>query len=110
MSTSKEIDGQKTSYKVVYVVKWPNGKIYVGSDLTDSITYFGSANKDLVAADFPDRRRRQIMCVVREILWESTTATDGEVRAVELSYIRKLRSNDPEVGYNRWPAFRRHQM
>jgi hypothetical protein len=27
--------------KVVYKVTWPNGKIYVGSDLTDSITYFG---------------------------------------------------------------------
>ena len=28
--------------KVVYKVTWPNGKIYIGSDLTDSIRYFGS--------------------------------------------------------------------
>jgi hypothetical protein len=43
--------------KVVYKVTWPNGKIYVGSDLTDSITYFGSPNKRLIEADFPTVRR-----------------------------------------------------
>ena len=31
---------------------------------------------------------------------ESETATDAEVRAVEVAMIRELRSNDPAVGYN----------
>ena len=31
--------------KVIYKVTWPKGKIYVGSDLTDSITFFGSPDR-----------------------------------------------------------------
>ena len=31
------------------------------------------------------------------------TATDAEVSQVEVEWIRSLRSNDPAVGYNRWP-------
>jgi hypothetical protein len=30
--------------KVIYKIMYPNGKIYVGKDLTDSINYFGSAD------------------------------------------------------------------
>jgi hypothetical protein len=29
--------------KIIYKITYPNGKIYVGKDLTDSINYFGSA-------------------------------------------------------------------
>jgi hypothetical protein len=29
---------------VVYKITYPNGKIYVGQDVTDSINYFGSAS------------------------------------------------------------------
>ena len=38
--------------KVVYKITYPNGKIYIGKDLTDSINYFGSANNDLIEKDF----------------------------------------------------------
>lgn len=38
--------------KVVYKITYPNGKIYVGQDLTGSINYFGSARSGLIAADF----------------------------------------------------------
>jgi hypothetical protein len=38
--------------KVVYKITYPNGKIYVGQDRTDSINYFGSAESELIAADF----------------------------------------------------------
>lgn len=38
--------------KVVYKITYPNGKIYIGKDLTDSINYFGSANNDLIGMDF----------------------------------------------------------
>ena len=60
--------------KVVYKVTWPNGKIYVGSDMTDSITYFGSPDKRAIEADFPTRELRRDMTIRREILWESAAA------------------------------------
>ena len=34
---------------------------------------------------------------------ESETATDREVRRKEVEYITAFRSNDPAIGYNRWP-------
>jgi hypothetical protein len=91
--------------KVVYLIRNPNGKLYVGQDRTDSITYFGSADESLVVADFT-REQRQSFTITREILWESETATDPEVYAVEVEMIRRYGSNDPEVGYNRWPPHR----
>jgi hypothetical protein len=89
--------------KVIYKITWPNGKIYVGSDLTDSITYFGSPDKRLIEADFPTRESRRDMTVRREILWESEMASDAEVRRTEREMIVALRANDPMIGYNRNP-------
>lgn len=88
--------------KVVYLIRYPNGKVYVGQDRTDTITYFGSPNPDLVAADFAEEQR-QSFTVTREILWSSTTATNAEVSRVEVEMIRRYRANEPEFGYNRWP-------
>ena len=42
----------KSVMKVIYKITYPNGKIYIGKDLTDSINYFGSANSELIAKDF----------------------------------------------------------
>lgn len=92
--------------KVVYLIRYPNGKVYVGKDLTDTITYFGSPDPSLVAADFAEAERDSFT-VTREILWASETATDAEVSQVEVAMIREHRSNDPEVGYNRWPRPRK---
>jgi hypothetical protein len=88
--------------KVVYKITYPNGKIYIGQDVTDSINYFGSANSTLIEADFTPEQRRDFT-IRREILWESETATDAEVNEAELRLIHQFRSNDPRVGYNRWP-------
>lgn len=44
--------------KVIYKITYPNGKIYIGKDLTDSINYFGSANSKLIAKDFTREERR----------------------------------------------------
>ena len=38
--------------KVIYKITYPNGKIYISQDLTDSINYFGSASSALIAQDF----------------------------------------------------------
>lgn len=91
--------------KIIYKVTYPNGKIYIGKDLTDCINYFGSADADLIARDFTREERRDFI-IRREILWESDTASDKEVNQKEVELIRLYRSNDPAVGYNRWPKFK----
>ena len=78
------------------------GKIYVGQDRTDTLTYFGSVDSRLVERDFSPEQRRDFT-VRKEILWESDTASHAEVTRTEVEFIRALRSNDPTIGYNRWP-------
>lgn len=92
--------------KVVYKITYPNGKIYIGKDLTDSINYFGSADSRLIEADFT-REERSDFSIRKEILWESETASDREVSAKEIEFITLYRSSDPAIGYNRWPGHRR---
>jgi hypothetical protein len=92
--------------KVIYKITYPNGKIYVGQDLTDSINYFGSASSELIARDFTREQRRDFT-IRKEILWESESASDSEVTRKELEFIQKLGANDPAVGYNRHPKLKR---
>lgn len=91
--------------KVIYKITYPNGKIYIGKDLTDSINYFGSASDKLIEKDFSREERRDFM-IRKEILWESNSVTDKEVNLKEVEYIKKYRSNDPRIGYNQWPKFK----
>lgn len=86
-------------FKVIYKITYPNGKIYVGSDLTDDPNYFGSANSELIRKDFT-REQLRGFTIRKEILWESLDATKSEVLSREGDYIRKLRSNDSAIGYN----------
>jgi hypothetical protein len=95
--------------KLVYKITYPNGKIYIGKDLTGSANYFGSASSDLIRADFTAEALRDFT-IRREVLWESETAADREVNDKEVELIRLLRSNDPAVGYNRWPSYRTLQQ
>ena len=91
--------------KVIYKITYPNGKIYIGKDLTDSINYFGSADDRLIEQHFTRESRRDFI-IRKEILWESETASDAEVNRKEIEYINSFKSNDPTIGYNRWPKFR----
>jgi len=91
--------------KIIYKITYPNGKIYIGKDLTNSINYFGSADSKLIECDF-SREQRRDFTIRREILWESESASDAEVNEREVMLIRSYRSNDPAIGYNQWPAFR----
>lgn len=91
---------------VVYKITYPNGKIYVGSDLTDCINYFGSASAALIAADFPDRHSR--FTITKETLWVASKAATGkDVRFAERRLIEALESNNSAVGYNQSPKYRR---
>ena len=95
--------------KIIYKITYPNGKIYVGMDLTNNINYFGSASHKVIAADFTAEQRRDFS-IRREILWESKTASDAEVRQREIALICEHRANDPAIGYNRWPKHIPMQM
>jgi hypothetical protein len=91
--------------KIIYKITYPNGKIYVGKDLTGTLCYFGSANSELIEKDFTLEQRRDFT-IRKEVLWESETASDSEVNAKEIEYITLYKSNDPAIGYNRWPKFK----
>jgi hypothetical protein len=88
--------------KIIYKITYPNGKIYIGKDLTDSINYFGSADSRMIEKDFSPQQRKDFT-IRKEILWESEDASDSEVSAKEIEFIRSLKSNNPDIGYNRWP-------
>jgi hypothetical protein len=91
--------------KVIYKITYPNGKVYVGKDLTDSINYFGSADGKRIEKDFAREHRRDFT-IRKEILWESEAASDRDVNLKEVEYIISLRSNDPAIGYNQRPKFK----
>ena len=89
--------------KYIYKITYPNGKIYIGKDLIGEINYFGSANNDLIAKDFTREEWRHFV-ITKDILWESDTAENQEVNQKEVEFIMKYKSNNPAIGYNRWPG------
>ena len=68
----------------------------------------GSPDPALVNADFatlpPEQRSDYI--IRKQILWESDTASDEELSAKEVEFIREYQSHNPAIGYNRWPKFK----
>jgi hypothetical protein len=90
--------------KQVYKITYPNGKIYVGSDLTGTLTYFGSPTaQERIAADLAEHRLD--LTARKEILWESETATKAETLAMEIKLIRETGANNPAIGYNLTPRW-----
>jgi len=89
--------------KVIYKITYPNGKNYIGKDLTGTLTYFGSVNSELVEKDFTEAQRRDFS-IRKEILLESEDA--AEINSRESKFILEYQSNDPAIGYNQWPKFK----
>ncbi len=90
--------------KIIYKITYPNGKIYIGKDLTNTFRYFGSPNSNLLEPDFTDDEKRDFS-IRREIIWQSNDS-DKEVNKKEIELILKYKSNHPEIGYNRSPKFK----
>ncbi len=85
--------------KIVYKITYPNGK-----DLTNSINYFGSANNSkIIEKDFNQEQRKDFT-IRREILFESLSTK--EINKKEIELIKSYHSNDPNIGYNRFPKFK----
>ena len=95
----------KQIYKITYI---PTGKIYIGKDTVGSYRYMGSPSIDVVNEDFLklSEDQRKDYTVRKQILWESDDCSDKELAEMEVHFIRLNQSNDPEIGYNRWPAFK----
>lgn len=91
--------------KVIYRITYPNGKIYIGKDLTGTLNHFGSADSRLIERDFTSEQQRDFT-IRKEILWESAEAPDQEVNRKEVELITLHSSNDPARGYNQRPKFR----
>lgn len=94
--------------KLIYKITYPNGKIYIGKDLTDDLNYFGSADSRTIEKDFTREQMRNFT-IRKEIIWESESATDQEVNKKEVEFILHYKSNDPTIGYNRWPKFKQKE-
>jgi hypothetical protein len=92
-------------FKVVYKITYPNGKIYSGKDLTDTLNYFGSANSKFIEKDFTREQRKEFR-IIKEVLFESENLTDQEINKKEVELILKYQSNNPMMGYNQWPKFK----
>jgi len=90
--------------KVIYKITYPNGKVYIGKDVPNTLNYFGSADSNLIEKDFTPEQRGDLT-IRKTILWESESATDAEVSMKEVDYIKAFNSNDPRIGYNQWPKF-----
>ena len=94
--------------RVVFKTTYPNGKIYIGSDETDCIDYFGSpATKTHleIEKDFSNEARRDFT-LKKQILWESDSASNEEMLAKEFELIIENESHNPAKGYNRNPKWK----
>lgn len=88
---------------VVYRITFPNGKIYIGKDIGESghsLRYFGSWDNEIVSKDFT---KKQLLSLTlrKDIIFESDNKS--EVSSKEKEFIVKYKSNEPSVGYNKWP-------
>ena len=89
--------------KVIYKITYPNGKIYIGKDLTNTLTYFGSVESEYVEKDFSEEEKKNFT-IQKEIIYESESV--DEINKIESKLILAYKSNNPEIGYNRWPKFK----
>ena len=91
--------------KQIYKITYPNGKIYIGKDLTGTLNYFGSANSKLIEKDFTEEEKKKFL-IIKEILWETNEDNNSEINKKEVEYIISYDANDPNIGYNKWPKYR----
>ena len=90
--------------KNIYKIAYPNGKIYIGKDLTNTLNYFGSADSSLIEKDFSEIEKKCFI-IKKEIIFESFDTKEINLREVE--FINKFKSNNPEIGYNKCPKYKK---
>ena len=88
---------------IIYKITYPNGKIYVDKDLTNTLTYFGSVKSEYVAKDFTEEEMKDFT-IRKEIIYEADNKE--EINKIESKLILQYESNNPKIGYNKWPKFK----
>ncbi len=93
--------------KQIYMITYPTGKIYIGKDSVGSHRYFGSPDMDIINNDFLNLSEevRKDYTIRKQIRWESEDCSEAELSQKEVAFIREYQSNNPQIGYNRWPKF-----
>lgn len=89
------------------MITYPTRKIYIGKDSVGSCRYFGSPDMDVINEDFktlPEEVQKDYT-IRKQILWESQDCSESELSQKEVEFIREYQSNNPNIGYNRWPKF-----
>ena len=90
--------------KVIYKITYPNGKIFVGKDLTNTLNYFGSADSTYIERDFLPEQMVDFT-IRKQIIWSTEDGSDSEVNKKEVELIMSFNSNNPNIGYNQWPKW-----
>lgn len=94
-------------HKVVYKITYPNGKIYIGQDVTNDINYYGSPSKKLLEKDFPFESRHKFT-IIKEIIFsivEDNPGVSTIINQKEIELIKHYESNNLVKGYNLKPKF-----
>ena len=73
--------------KVIYKIIYPNGKIYIGKDLTNTLTYFGSVNSAIVELDFTEEQKKDFS-IRKVIIFESES--EEEINKIEAKLIQSM--------------------
>ena len=88
---------------IIYKITYPNGKIYVDKDLTNTLKYFGSVKSEYVAKDFTEEEMKDFT-IRKEIIYEADNKE--EINKIESKLILQYESNNPKICYNKWPKFK----
>ena len=103
MKTVKIISGR--IYKTTFI----NGKIYIGRNTENNLEindpfYIGSFDYHTVLEDLKNTCNwdcEKPYYIRKEVIWESNETTLNEVSKKEIEFIKKFKSHNPEIGYNR---------
>ena len=89
----------------IYKITYPNGKIYIGSDMTDSYNYCGSPHAEELMKYL--KSIKDDIVIHKQIIkdYPKGTITEKELHVEEVNFIHKYQSNNPEIGYNLKPRF-----
>jgi hypothetical protein len=87
----------------IYLITYPNGKIYIGQDRTDDVNYFGSANGSIIEKDF-SKEEQNDFTIRKQVLKRFENIPICYLNKCEKDFILQYRSNDPAIGYNRYPG------
>lgn len=87
----------------IYLITYPNGKIYIGQDRTNDVNYFGSANGSIIERDFT-LEEMDNFTVTKRVLKRFVNVPIQELNTWERKYILEYESNNPSIGYNRYPG------